>query len=106
LPFSWGSYEVTFEEVEESNRVVVSKGGIAQAMGSIIGTLLLVPVGIAMARTGRVPWWVIPAAVTGMLFTFFTTPASWIPAVGWFLVAAGIALKRRSTQGGRQIESA
>ena len=80
-PFPWGSYELTFEEVEESNRypAVVSNGGIAQAIGSLIGTLLLVPVGIAMARTRRVPWWAVPAAVIGMLFTFFTTPASWTP---------------------------
>lgn len=69
---------MTFEEVEEGNRypAVVSKGGIAQAIGSLIGTLLLVPVGIAMARTGRLPWWTVPAALIGMLFTFFTTPAS------------------------------
>jgi hypothetical protein len=46
-PFPWGSYELTFEEVEESDRypAVVSKGGIAQALGSLIGTLLSVPVG-------------------------------------------------------------
>jgi len=107
LPFPWGSYELTFEELEESDRypAVVSKGGIAQAIGSLIGTLLLVPVGIAMARAGRVPWWAVPAAVIGMLFTFFTTPASWIPAVGWFLVSAGVALKRRSARDRRQTES-
>lgn len=107
LPFPWGSYELTFEELEESDRypAVVSKGGIAQAIGSLIGTLLLVPVGIAMARAGRVPWWAVSAAVIGMLFTFFTTPASWIPAVGWFLVSAGVALKRRSARDRRQTDS-
>jgi hypothetical protein len=106
-PFPWGSYELTFEEVEESNRypAVVSTAGAAQAMGSLIGTLLLVPVGIAMVRAGRMPWWAVPAAVIGMLFTFFTTPASWIPAVGWLLVSAGVALKRRGAQSRRQIDS-
>lgn len=94
-PFPWGSYELTFEEVEQSSRypAVVSMGGIAQAMGSLIGALLLVPVGIALVRARRVLWWAVPAAVIGMLFTFFTTPASWIPAVGWFLVLAGVGLK-------------
>lgn len=98
LPFPWGSYELTFEEIEESNRypAVVSQAGAAQAMGSLIGTVFLVPVGIAMARTRRVPWWAVPALVIGMLSTFFTSPASWIPAVGWLLVSAGTALKRRS----------
>ena len=97
-PFPWGSYDLTFEEVVETDRypAVVSKGGIAQAMGSLIGTLLLVPVGNAIARAGRLPSWAVPAAVIGMLFTFFTTPASLIPAVGWLLVSAGVALKRRS----------
>jgi hypothetical protein len=107
LPFPWGSYELTFEEIAESNRypAAVSKAGIAQAVGSLIGTLLLLPVGIAIARTRRLPWWAVPAAGIGMLFTFFTTPASWIPALGWFLVSAGVALKRRSAQGRRQNDS-
>jgi hypothetical protein len=39
-----------------------------------------------------------------MLFTLFTTPASWIPAVGWLLVSAGVALKRRSARGRREID--
>jgi hypothetical protein len=106
LPFPWGSYELTFEEVDESDRytAVVSKAGIAQAMGSLIGTLLLIPVGIALVRAGRVPWWAVPAAVIGMLFTFFTTPASWVPAVCWFLVSAGAALKRPSARGRRQTD--
>jgi hypothetical protein len=106
-PFPWGSYELTFEELEESDQypAVVSKGGIAQAMASLIGTLLFVPVGIALVRARRVPWWTVPAAVIGMLFTFFTTPASWIPAVGWFLVSAGVALKRRSARGHRQVDA-
>jgi hypothetical protein len=92
--------------MEESNRypAVVSLSGPAQAIGSLIGTLLLVPVGIAIARAGRVPWWAVPAAMIGMLSTFFTTPPAWIPAVGWFLVSAGVALKRRSAQGRRQID--
>lgn len=100
LAFPWGSYELTFEELERSDSLpaVVSMGGIAQAMGSLIGTLLFVPVGIALVRARRVPWWVAPAGVIGMLFTFFTTPASWIPAVGWLLMAAGAALKRRSAR--------
>lgn len=61
LPFTWGSYELTFEEVEESNRypAAVSTAGATQAMGSLIGTLLLVPVGIAMVRAGRMPWWAV-----------------------------------------------
>ena len=105
-PFPWGSYELTFEEMEESDQypAVVSKAGIAQAMGSLTGTLLLIPVGIALVRAGRVAWWAVPAAVIGMPFTFFTTPASWIPAVGWFLVSAGVALKRHSARGRRQID--
>lgn len=96
-PFPWGSYELTFEELEQSNGypAVVSLGGIAQAMGSLIGTLLLVPVGIALTRARRMPWWAVPAAVIAMLSSFFTTPASWVPAVGWFLVSAGVSLKRR-----------
>jgi hypothetical protein len=66
-PFPWGSYELTFEEMEESDRypAVVSKAGIAQAMGSLTGTLLLIPVGIALVRAGRVAWWAVPAAVIG-----------------------------------------
>ncbi len=105
-PFPWGSYELTFEEAEGSDGypAVVSKAGIAQATGSLIGMLLLVPVGIALVRVRRMPWWAVSAAVIGMLLTFFTTPASWIPAVGWFLVSAGVALKRRSASGRRQID--
>lgn len=105
-PFPWGSYELTFDDVEKSDRypAVVSKGGIAQAMGSLISTLLLIPVGIALVRARRMLWWAVPAAVIGMLFTFFTTPASWIPAVGWLLVSAGLALKQRSASGRRPID--
>lgn len=100
-PFPWGSYELTFEELQESDRyrAVVSTSGIAQALGSLINTVLFLPVGIALVRAQRVPWWAVPAAVIGMLFTFFTTPASWIPAVSWLLVAAGVALRRRSSRG-------
>ena len=105
-PFPWGSYELTFEELEQSDRYPawVSKGGAVQATGSLIGTLLFVPVGIALVRSQRVPWWAVPAAAIGMLFTFYTTPASWIPAVGWFLVSAGAALERRSVRGRRQTD--
>lgn len=105
-PFPWGSYELTFEELAESDRfpAVVSMGGLVQAMGSLIGALLFVPVGIALVRTRRLPWWVVPAAVIGMLSTFFTSPAPWVPAVGWFLVSAGVALNRRSGHGRWQID--
>ncbi len=104
-PFPWGSYELTFEELEQSGYpAAVSMGGAAQAMGSLIGTLLLVPVGIALMRAGRVPWWAVPAAAIGMLSTFFTSPASWVPAVGWLLVSAGVALKTRSARHPRRIE--
>ncbi len=103
-PFPWGSYELTFEELRQSDRypAVVSMGGAAQAFGSLIGTLLFVPVSIALVRARRVPWWAVPAAAIGMLSTFFTSPASWVPAVGWLLVSAGVALKRRSAQLGEQ----
>lgn len=107
LPFPWGSYDLTFEEVEEPDRypAVVSKAGIAQAMGSLIGAVLFVPVGIALVRTRRLPWWAVPAAVIGMLSTFFTTPASWVPAAGWFIVSGGVALQR-SGRGRRQADPA
>ena len=102
--FPWGSYRLTFEELQEPGRYppVVANAGIGQAMGSLLGTVLLLPVGVALTRAGRLPWWAVPAAVVGMLFTFFTTPASWIPAVGWFVVAFGVALRH---SGGRRTAS-
>jgi hypothetical protein len=97
---------LTFEELAESGRypAVVSNGGVAQAVGSLISTLLLVPVGITLVRSRRLPWWAVPAAVIGMLFTFFSTPAPSIPAAGWFLVSAGVELERRAAIGRRQID--
>jgi hypothetical protein len=102
--FPWGSYELTYEELTESGRypAVVANGGVVQAMGSLISTLLLVPVGITLVRSRRVPWWAVPAAAIGMLFTFFSTPPSWIPAAGWFLVSAGVGLERHAAIGRRQ----
>ena len=107
-PFPWGSYEVTFEELRRSGRypAVVSLAGGAQAIGSLVAALLLVPVGIALVWARRLPWWAVPAAAIGMLSTFFTSPASWVPAVSWFLLSAGVALKRRSNQGRQQIDPA
>lgn len=98
LPFPWGSYDVTFEEVTDSGRypVVVSVSGGVQAVGSLIGAVLLVPVGIALLKAGRVPWWVVPAAAIGMLSTFFTSPASWVPALCFVITSTGVALNRRS----------
>jgi hypothetical protein len=96
-PFPWGSYEVTFEELDQPGRIsgLVRAGGISQAIGSLLGTVLLIPVGIALVQARRLPWWTVPVAAAGMLFTFFTTPASWVPALAWLLVAAGVSRWRR-----------
>ncbi len=102
-PFPWGSYEVTFEELEEPGRLpsLVAMAGPIQAVGSLVSTLLLAPVGVAFVRAGRLRWWAVPAAMGGMLFTFFSTPASWIPAVGFGLGAAGAAVRRWPRATGR-----
>ena len=91
-PFPWGSYRLTFEEVEEPDRFspVVAHAGIVQAVCSVVAAVLLVPVGIALTRAGRLPWWAVPAVVVGTLTTFFTTPASWVPAVAWFVMALAV----------------
>ena len=105
-PFPWGSYQLTFEELDASDGypAVVQYAGIAQAIGSVIAAVLVVPVGVALTRLGRVRWWAVPAAAIGLLFTFFTTPASWIPAVGWLAVAwaAAAAPAHRSETGERR----
>jgi hypothetical protein len=102
-PFPWGSYRLTFEDIlrdHENYPALVEASGPIQAVASLIATLLLIPLGVALARAKAVAGWAVPAVVIGMLFTFFPTPASWVPAVGWLLMAVGVA-RTRSTSAGR-----
>jgi hypothetical protein len=67
-----------------------SLGGGLQAAGSLLAAFLLIPTGIAFVRARVFPGWAVPVLAVGMLATFFLTPASWLSAVAWFLVAGAV----------------
>jgi len=100
-PFRWGSYEMSFEDMESSDRypAIVTEAGILGALATFIGTVLWVPLGVGLARAGGVSIWVVPVAVVGMLYTLFPTPVSWVPAAAWLVMAFGIAMKRSRSSG-------
>jgi hypothetical protein len=97
-PFPWGSYEMTFEDLEGNDRypAIVTDAGIVGAMATLIGTILWIPLGVGMARAGNVPIWVVLVAVVGMFYTLFPTPPSWVPAAAWLVMALELA-KKQST---------
>lgn len=85
-PFPWGSYRVTFE----ARSGFTSVGGPLQAVASLLGVLLLALAAVALAQAGAVRLWVVPVLAVGMLTTFYLTPASWVPALAWLLMAVAL----------------
>ncbi len=79
--FPWGSYAVGFDEPRPKG------GGIVQALGSLAFTVGLVVFNADLVRGRVMPIWAAPVLVMGALTTFFLTPAIWVPAAAWLLLA-------------------
>jgi hypothetical protein len=86
--FPWGLYAVDFDDPR------ANAGGAAQALGSVAFTVGLIVFNVDLVRAKVMPIWAAPILVGGALTTFFLTPAIWVPAVAW-LVLAWVLWSRR-----------
>jgi hypothetical protein len=95
--FPWGSYAIGFEDPRPND------GGIAQALGSLAFTVGLVIFNIDLVRVRLIPVWAAPVLIVGALTTFFLTPAIWVPAVAWLVLAwvhwQGVGVPTRQQRG-------
>jgi hypothetical protein len=89
--FEWGSYRQTFE----SKRGPEDLGGVLQFLASLLLTLAFAVFGVAAARTGAMPFWLVPVLALGSLTTVFLGPPFLIPGLAWCVFGVWLLLARR-----------
>lgn len=89
--FEWGSYRETFE----SKRGPEDLGGVLQFLASLLLTLAFVVFGVGAARTGAMPFWLVPVLALGSLTTVFLGPPFLIPGLAWCVFGTWLLLARR-----------
>jgi hypothetical protein len=86
--FDWGSYEQSFAEV--------GAGGGLQSVGTLLLTAALTALGIPAARGRVLPGWFVPVLPISALATFWLTPTSPVPALGWLALASILLWRARA----------
>ena len=89
--FEWGSYRETFE----SKRGLANLAGLLQFLASLLLTVAFVVFGVGAARTGAMPFWLVPVFALGSIATVFLGPPFLIPGLAWFVFGAWLLIARR-----------
>ena len=89
--FEWGSYRETFE----GKRGPANLGSFLQFLASLFLTLAFVVFGVGAARTGAMPFWLVPVLALGSLTTVFLGPPFLIPGLAWSVFGAWLLIARR-----------
>jgi hypothetical protein len=89
--FEWGSYRETFE----GKRGPANLGSVLQFLASLLLTLAFVVFGVGTARTGAMPFWLVPVLALGSLTTVFLGPPFLIPGLAWSVFGTWLLIARR-----------
>ncbi|MDQ2913155.1 MAG: hypothetical protein M3T56_07850 [Chloroflexota bacterium] len=87
-PFDWGSYDQSFNDVGVADGL--------QPAGTLVLTVAVTALAIAAARRRVLPGWFVPMLPVSAVATFWLTPTSPVPGLGWLALASILLWRGRA----------